>query len=238
MWPYLLEPDLLTQWLADEVVLDPRPGGEARFRVEDEQRTGWVEEVAAPDRPREERRLVFWWNAEGEPASRVVVTVDPLENRQTCVRIVETRPLEILDVDRLAAAGASQRGSAAPRWSQSAHDRRPGRRGLRRARRARPPRAFAVDCAHPATATELAEGLPISRQAVTKHLASLSDAGLLERERAGRDVRYRLTPEPLSDAMPWMVAVGGQWDERLERLRSVINDGTRAGAEPPVSDAT
>jgi DNA-binding transcriptional ArsR family regulator len=71
---------------------------------------------------------------------------------------------------------------------------------------------------HPATATELASGLPISRQAVVKHLSALSHAGLLERERAGRDVRYRVTPAPLADAVSWMVEVGGQWDERLAAL--------------------
>ena len=48
--------------------------------------------------------------------------------------------------------------------------------------------------AHPATATELAGELPISRQAVVKHLSMLAHAGLLERERDGRDVRYRVTP--------------------------------------------
>jgi DNA-binding transcriptional ArsR family regulator len=68
------------------------------------------------------------------------------------------------------------------------------------------------------TATELAAALPISRQAVVKHLSALEDAGLLDRERAGREVRYRLTPEPLTDAVSWMVQVGGQWDERLGRL--------------------
>ena len=73
---------------------------------------------------------------------------------------------------------------------------------------------------HPATATELATALPISRQAVAKHLSSLSQAGLLESERTGRDVRYRVTPEPLSDAVSWMAEVGGQWDERLARLAS------------------
>src|SRR5207248_8118285 len=66
---------------------------------------------------------------------------------------------------------------------------------------------------HPATATELAGGLPISRQAVVKHLGALADAGLLERRRAGREVRYRVTPEPLSDAVSWMAHVGAQWDE-------------------------
>jgi DNA-binding transcriptional ArsR family regulator len=79
--------------------------------------------------------------------------------------------------------------------------------------------------AGPATATELAGDLPISRQAVTKHLSALSDAGLLEREREGRDIRYRITPEPLSDAMSWMVEVGGEWDQRLAALRQSLGAG-------------
>lgn len=70
----------------------------------------------------------------------------------------------------------------------------------------------------PATATELAGGLPISRQAVVKHLGALADAGLVERRRAGREVRYRVTPAPLSDAVSWMAHVGAQWDERLAAL--------------------
>lgn len=76
----------------------------------------------------------------------------------------------------------------------------------------------------PATATELAGELPISRQAVTKHLSSLSAAGLLERERSGRDIRYRVTAAPLSDAMSWMAAVGGQWDDRLARLARTLDE--------------
>ncbi len=76
---------------------------------------------------------------------------------------------------------------------------------------------------HPATATELASDLPISRQAVTKHLSSLSQAGLLERERSGRDVRYRVTPAPLSAAVSWMAEVGGQWDDRLSRLGRMLD---------------
>jgi DNA-binding transcriptional ArsR family regulator len=75
---------------------------------------------------------------------------------------------------------------------------------------------------HPATATELASRLPISRQAVTKHLSSLSAAGLLEREQSGRDIRYRLTPAPLTEAMSWMADVGGQWDDRLSRLSRTL----------------
>jgi DNA-binding transcriptional ArsR family regulator len=77
---------------------------------------------------------------------------------------------------------------------------------------------------HPSTATELATALPISRQAVTKHLNSLSEAGLLERQKAGRDVRYRVTPAPLSSAVSWMAEVGGQWDGRLARLATALAD--------------
>ncbi len=68
------------------------------------------------------------------------------------------------------------------------------------------------------TATELAAELPISRQAVVKHLSALAEAGLLDRERSGREVHYRITPEPLSEAVSWMAQVGGQWDTRLAAL--------------------
>jgi DNA-binding transcriptional ArsR family regulator len=74
----------------------------------------------------------------------------------------------------------------------------------------------------PATATELAGGLPISRQAVVKHLGALADAGLLERRRAGREVRYRMTPAPLSEAVSWMAHVGAQWDDRLAALEGMF----------------
>jgi DNA-binding transcriptional ArsR family regulator len=85
---------------------------------------------------------------------------------------------------------------------------------------------------HPAvTATELASKLPITRQAVVKHLLALEHAGLLDRQRAGREVRYRVTPEPLSDAVSWMTEVGGQWDERLAALGRQLGTGSRASAE-------
>lgn len=83
-------------------------------------------------------------------------------------------------------------------------------------------RLLSAIAAHPATATELAGELPISRQAVVKHLSTLAQAGLLERDREGRDVRYRVTPEPLSEAVTWIAEVGGQWDARLAALRSSL----------------
>jgi DNA-binding transcriptional ArsR family regulator len=71
----------------------------------------------------------------------------------------------------------------------------------------------------PVTATELADRLPISRQAVAKHLGALRDAGLLAGEKAGRETRYCLTPEPFDAAAAWMADVGDQWDRRLGALQ-------------------
>ncbi len=68
------------------------------------------------------------------------------------------------------------------------------------------------------TATQLAAEVPVTRQAVHKHLASLEGAGLVCGARTGREVRYRLTPAPLSEAMTWMTTVGAQWDSRLAAL--------------------
>ncbi len=70
-----------------------------------------------------------------------------------------------------------------------------------------------------ASLTELAAGLPVSRQAVSKHLGALGDAGLVSSARAGRETRYRLTPGGLGEAVAWIERVGSQWDERLARLR-------------------
>ncbi len=70
-----------------------------------------------------------------------------------------------------------------------------------------------------ATATELAAELPVTRQAVAKHLAALGEAGLVHADRRGRETRYRLTPEALTDAASWIAEVGARWDERLAALR-------------------
>jgi DNA-binding transcriptional ArsR family regulator len=70
----------------------------------------------------------------------------------------------------------------------------------------------------PVTATELAQALPVSRQAVAKHLAALEEAGLVASARRGRERQFRLTPGPMAAAMEWMTGVGSQWDERLEAL--------------------
>ena len=73
-----------------------------------------------------------------------------------------------------------------------------------------------------ATPTSLAAGLPMTRQAVTKHLHALSEAGLVSASREGRETRYELTPHALGQATGWLAAVGADWDQRLSRLERIL----------------
>lgn len=79
----------------------------------------------------------------------------------------------------------------------------------------------------PVTATELAQCLPVTRQAVAKHLDALHGAGLVDRAKEGRDVRYGLNQRALDDAAAWMEAVGAAWDRRLEVLAKRAESGKR-----------
>jgi DNA-binding transcriptional ArsR family regulator len=74
-----------------------------------------------------------------------------------------------------------------------------------------------------ATATGLAATLPISRQAVAKHLATLGEAGLLSAGRSGRETHFELRSQPLAEAIEWMAAVGAEWDDRLGRLSRLLD---------------
>ena len=71
----------------------------------------------------------------------------------------------------------------------------------------------------PATPTELSANLSISRQGASKHLASLVDAGILDAERRGREVRYGMVDGGLEPGSVWMKRVGNEWDDRLASLK-------------------
>ncbi|GGP01663.1 metalloregulator ArsR/SmtB family transcription factor [Nonomuraea glycinis] len=72
-----------------------------------------------------------------------------------------------------------------------------------------------------ATATTLAERLPVSRQAIVKHLAVLDAAGLVTGSRVGREVRYTVRPAALDAAARWMAALAADWDRRLATIKRV-----------------
>jgi DNA-binding transcriptional ArsR family regulator len=72
----------------------------------------------------------------------------------------------------------------------------------------------------PATATDLAARLPITRQAIAKHLALLTEAGLVTAEPGERRrVRYRLHSAPMRVAQQYLAALASDWDGRLDALR-------------------
>lgn len=70
-----------------------------------------------------------------------------------------------------------------------------------------------------ATATNLAEKMPVSRQAVVKHLAVLEAAGLVAGGRVGREVRYAVRPAALNATARWMAALADDWDRRLDAVK-------------------
>ncbi len=75
----------------------------------------------------------------------------------------------------------------------------------------------------PASATDLAGAFPMTRQAIVKHLQVLAEAGLVDGQRAGREVRYGPARDGLIDAEQWMATTGAAWDRRLRRLRARID---------------
>jgi DNA-binding transcriptional ArsR family regulator len=69
------------------------------------------------------------------------------------------------------------------------------------------------------TASGLADQLPMTRQAVAKHLSALHGAELVTSTRVGRETHYKLRPQPLDEAAHWIQMVSAEWDDRLEALR-------------------
>jgi len=85
----------------------------------------------------------------------------------------------------------------------------------------------------------LSSALPISRQAIAKHLAALGEAGLIERApdgAAGREVRYRLRPGALAPASAWLDETAAAWDARLSRLKRTVASRSGDRKRPPARD--
>lgn len=85
-----------------------------------------------------------------------------------------------------------------------------------------------------ATPTMLAAELPFTRQAVAKHLAVLTSAGLVEGRRQGREVRYSVRPERLDAAAQAMAHVAARWDVRLQGIKGLAEARARAASAEPL----
>ena len=76
----------------------------------------------------------------------------------------------------------------------------------------------------PMPSVELTEGTGMTRQAVSKHLTALQDAGLLRSARVGRERIWELEPKGLVEVQRHLEAISRQWDAAIERLRTFVED--------------
>jgi DNA-binding transcriptional ArsR family regulator len=89
----------------------------------------------------------------------------------------------------------------------------------------------------PATATDLADRLPITRQAIAKHLALLSEVGLVSAEPGERRrVRYRLRSAPMQVAQQFLAALARDWDGPLEALSEHVDRAARGQSTTPIHE--
>ena len=79
----------------------------------------------------------------------------------------------------------------------------------------------------PMTLTALAAPMPMTRQAVTKHVDALAAAGLVTVKRVGRERVHELRPQPLEQVEDWLRPYAEFWDRRLEALRAHLEDDDR-----------
>ncbi len=73
-------------------------------------------------------------------------------------------------------------------------------------------------------ATELREGLAMSQPAISQHLAVLRSAGLIEEEKSGRQMRYRIRPDGLAPVVDWLARYHAFWPERVDRLKTLLRE--------------
>ncbi|HZQ24762.1 MAG TPA: metalloregulator ArsR/SmtB family transcription factor [Terriglobales bacterium] len=76
----------------------------------------------------------------------------------------------------------------------------------------------------PYSISQLAQGSRLTRQAITKHLRVLENAGVVRCARAGRESRFQLNPQPIEDMKQYLDFVSRQWDDALGRLKSFVED--------------
>jgi len=74
----------------------------------------------------------------------------------------------------------------------------------------------------PQSIVRLTSGAKVSRQAVTKHLQALADAGIVRSRREGRERIWEVRTSRLAEARGWLDQISSQWDEALDRLRALV----------------
>ncbi|HEY1547017.1 MAG TPA: metalloregulator ArsR/SmtB family transcription factor [Kofleriaceae bacterium] len=78
--------------------------------------------------------------------------------------------------------------------------------------------------AGPQSIAQLSDGADVTRQAITKHLLALADAGLVRDRKLGRERIFELEPRRLAAARSWIDQISLEWDSAIERLRKFVED--------------
>jgi DNA-binding transcriptional ArsR family regulator len=76
----------------------------------------------------------------------------------------------------------------------------------------------------PRSIVQLTSDFPLTRQAVTKHLRVLEQAGIVARQRVGRESRFGFVSQPIDEVRSYLDEVAAQWDDALARLKSFVED--------------
>ncbi len=84
----------------------------------------------------------------------------------------------------------------------------------------------------PLTATSLASGARVTRQAIVKHLKVLEGAGLVTAEKQGREVLYGIAPRRIESARAYLDVMSARWDRALAQLARAVEDDERSPSVP------
>ncbi len=76
----------------------------------------------------------------------------------------------------------------------------------------------------PHSIVELADGLKLTRQGITKHLLVLKQAGIVTSKRVGRESQFTVSPDPITQARDYLTRASAQWDEALQRLKALVEE--------------
>jgi DNA-binding transcriptional ArsR family regulator len=76
----------------------------------------------------------------------------------------------------------------------------------------------------PSSTSQVAQGIPVTRQAVTKHLVALESVGLVCSERRGRERVWTMRTQPLGEASDYLIALSRRWDRAIDRLREFVEE--------------
>jgi DNA-binding transcriptional ArsR family regulator len=76
----------------------------------------------------------------------------------------------------------------------------------------------------PCSTSQVAHGLPVTRQAVSKHLLALEAVGLVRSKRLGRERVWTMRTQPLAEASDYLAAISRRWDQAIDRLREFVEN--------------